>query len=92
MAGKILPGPLTSGFLLTSIIGFFVSAFYVYKLTPAWGFTFSVMFLIMFIASMVSLARSSVDTKLRDEIEQTYPKEYKQQLDNKRKSIRRRRK
>jgi hypothetical protein len=82
---------LTSGFLLTSIIGFFVSVFFIYKVSPPWGFTFSLMFLIMFIASMISLARSEVDAKLKEEIEATYPKEYKQHLDEKRK-IRRRKK
>jgi multisubunit Na+/H+ antiporter MnhB subunit len=89
MVRMVMPGPLTTGFLLTSIIGFFVSAFFIYGLSPEWGFAFSVMFIIMFLASMVSFAKSDVDAKLREEVESTYPKQYKQHLDEKRKNRRR---
>jgi hypothetical protein len=55
--------PLTSGFMLTSIIGFFVSAFYVLKLSLTWGFTFCLFFLIMFIASIINLSQIEADDK-----------------------------
>jgi hypothetical protein len=55
--------PLTSGFMLTSIIGFFVSSFYVMKLDLTWGFTFSLFFVIMFIASIISMSKIEAEDK-----------------------------
>jgi uncharacterized membrane protein YoaT (DUF817 family) len=55
--------PLTSGFMLTSIIGFFVSAFYVLKLDITWGFTFCLFFVIMFIASIINLSHIEADDR-----------------------------
>jgi len=49
--------PLTSGFMLTSIIGFFVSAFFVTKISLTWGFTFCLFFVIMFIASIINMSQ-----------------------------------
>jgi len=55
--------PLTSSFMLTSIIGVMVSAMFVMKLSVTWGFTFTVFFVIMFIASIVSM--SNMDAEIR---------------------------
>jgi hypothetical protein len=85
----VYPGTLTSGFLLTSIIGFFVSIFIVYKMSPPWGFTFSLVFVIMFISAMISLAKSEVDDQLRQEIESSYPVGYREHIHKKRSSLRR---
>lgn len=55
--------PLTSGFMLTSIIGFFVSVFFVWKLSETWGFTFALFFVIAFIASVVSMSKIEAEDK-----------------------------
>ena len=55
--------PLTSGFMLTSIIGFFVSAFFVVQIDLSWGFTFSLFFVIMFIASVISMSKIEAEDK-----------------------------
>lgn len=49
--------------MLTSIIGFMVSTMFVMKISVTWGFTFAVFFVIMFIASIVSM--SNMDAELR---------------------------
>ena len=60
--------PLSSGFMLTSIVGFFVSALLVYKYTESWGVAFMIFFVMMFIASVISMTYSDVDKKLRMKI------------------------
>ncbi len=47
--------PLKSGFMLTSIVGFLISAIYMFPRTPSWGFTFAIFFAAMFVASMISM-------------------------------------
>lgn len=54
--------PLDSSFMAISIIGFFISIFFVLPLSISWGTTFILFFGIMFIASMVSM--SYADTKV----------------------------
>lgn len=49
---------LSAGFMLTSIIGFLVSVFFVVKLSETWGFTFMLFFAIMFVASMISITKA----------------------------------
>jgi multisubunit Na+/H+ antiporter MnhB subunit len=55
--------PLTSGFMLTSIIGFLVSVFFVWKLSENWGFTFGLFFVIMFIASVINMSHIEAEDK-----------------------------
>ena len=55
--------PLTSGFMLTSIIGFMVSTLFVMKLSVTWGFTFSLFFIVMFISSVVSMSNMDADER-----------------------------
>lgn len=47
--------PLTGGFMITSIVGFLISVFYIFPLNKPWGFTFSVFFFVMFVSSMISM-------------------------------------
>ncbi len=49
--------PLSSGFMLTSIIGFFVAVFFVWKMSETWGFLFALFFIIMFIASIINMSQ-----------------------------------
>ncbi len=53
--GKI--APLNSSFFALSIIGFFVASIYVWDVSVTWGFTLSVIFVCMFVASLVSMIR-----------------------------------
>ncbi len=52
--------PLSGTFMITAILGFFISVFYVYDLSAPWGFTFSLFFVLMFVASMIALTHASV--------------------------------
>ncbi len=54
---------LSAGFMLTSIIGFFVSTFFIWKISLSWGFTFTLFFLIMFIASIISMTKADFSNK-----------------------------
>ena len=49
--------PFTSGFMLTSILGFLISVLFVMKISLTWGFTFALVFVILFVASVVSMGR-----------------------------------
>ena len=53
--GKNVFAPLPSSTLLIAIIGFFVSVIYFMKRWPSFGFSFALIFTILFIASMLSL-------------------------------------
>ena len=55
--------PFSSGFMLSSILGFFISVFFVMKMSPTWGFTFALVFVIMFIASVVTLSHLEADDR-----------------------------
>lgn len=52
--------PLTSGFMLTSMLGILISVFYLYPNSKTWGFTMLLMFLLMFIASLISMTWAPV--------------------------------
>ncbi len=47
--------PLTGGYMITSIVGFLISAVYVYDMSKRWGFTFALFFMLMFISSLISM-------------------------------------
>tara|TARA_Y100000310_G_C20692033_1_gene822937 strand:- start:2375 stop:2599 length:225 start_codon:yes stop_codon:yes gene_type:complete len=52
--------PLTGGFMITSIIGFLLSAFWIYDISKAWGFAFCFVFTLMFVASLISMTYAPV--------------------------------
>jgi hypothetical protein len=56
----LIQTPLSSGFMLTSIMGAILSVFVIIPLNLAWGFTFTLVFIIMFIASMISMTQAPV--------------------------------
>jgi 4-hydroxybenzoate polyprenyltransferase len=56
--------PLSSSFMLTSIVGFLVSMLFVMKISPTWAVTFMIFFIIMFIASIVSMSRIDFDDEV----------------------------
>ena len=53
--------PLSSSFMLTSMVGFLISVFFVYGISKSWGFTFGLFFVIMFISSLISMPYAPVD-------------------------------
>lgn len=55
MAKELNIAPLSAGFILTSMVGFIISIIFVYSRSRTWGFTFTLFFTLMFIASMISL-------------------------------------
>lgn len=54
---RFRPVPVSGVFMLTSILGFLVVTTYTLygRINLTWGFTFDLIFVIMFIASIVSL-------------------------------------
>ena len=47
--------PLKGGFMITSIMGFVISATYVYNASARWGITFAIFFVLMFVSSLISM-------------------------------------
>ena len=47
--------PLTGGYMITSIVGLIISAIYVFPRSNTWGFTFTIFFTLMFIASLIAM-------------------------------------
>jgi hypothetical protein len=56
--------PLTTSFMVASILGFFISAVYVSKFSLPMAVAFAVVFFCMFIASIISMGRASPDAQL----------------------------
>ncbi|MBI3032441.1 hypothetical protein HYY69_03115 [Candidatus Woesearchaeota archaeon] len=56
---------LPQSFFLISIIGFLISAMYTYSgtLPLSWGFSFCLIFIIMFVAAVASMTPSAADLK-----------------------------
>jgi hypothetical protein len=54
---------LSAGFMLTSIVGFFISLFFVWKINISWGFTFTLFFIVTFIASIISMTKADFTDK-----------------------------
>ena len=52
--------PLTSSFMATSIIGFLVTAYFIYPMSTNFGLAFMLVFTAMFIASLISMTKASV--------------------------------
>ena len=57
--------PLSGGYMLTSIVGFLISAFYILPNSRTWGFTLVLFFTLMFVAAMISMTYAPSDFPLR---------------------------
>ncbi len=53
--------PLSAGFMLASILGIIISAIYVYPISSNFGFSFFLLFVLMFIASLISMTLAPID-------------------------------
>ena len=60
--------PLSSTFVLTSIIGFFISVIYIPQYSVTWSFAFSLVFMMMFLASVVSMTRATTEEDFLDHL------------------------
>ncbi len=56
--------PLSGGYMITSIAGFLISAFYILPNSKTWGFTFVLFFTLMFVASLISMTYAPSDWPL----------------------------
>ena len=52
------PAPLPASFMFTAIIGFIISAIWVFPRSFNWGLAFLIFFTLMFIASVISMTRA----------------------------------
>ncbi|MFA6461732.1 MAG: hypothetical protein WCV90_05660 [Candidatus Woesearchaeota archaeon] len=52
--------PLKSSFMALSIIGFLISVYWVYPKSINWGTAFILVFIAMFIASVISMTKAPV--------------------------------
>ena len=65
MTNEFNIAPLSGGYMVTSIVGFLVSAFYIIPKSQTWGFTFVLFFTLMFIAAMISLTYAPTEWPLK---------------------------
>ena len=66
--------PLPSSFMLMSMIGFLISSMMVYPRDKTWGFAFCLIFIIMFIASIISMTYADISHKPVLDIDKRRPK------------------
>ena len=57
--------PLSSGHMITAIVGFLISWIYVLPRSTPWGFTFMLFFILMFVAAMISMTYAPVEEHLK---------------------------
>ena len=53
--------PLSAGFMIVSMLGFFFTVLAIYPLDPSWGFAFALIFVLMFVASVISMTNAPVN-------------------------------
>lgn len=54
--------PLKASFMAASLLGFFITIYYLFDLMgQTWGLTFLIFFVLMFIASMVSMTKAPIE-------------------------------
>ncbi len=58
MVKHIVQQPLSSTFMLTSMLGFLASVFLVMRISYTWGFTFCFLFMLFFIASVINFTHA----------------------------------
>ena len=56
--------PLKTSFLVFSMIGFLISSLYIPQFSRTWAFAFGLVFTLMFVASMIAMARGTPDEQL----------------------------
>lgn len=57
--------PLSGSFLLASMLGFAISAIWVYPASKNFGISFMIVFAAMFIASIISMTKGPAEEELK---------------------------
>ncbi len=66
MAYKIAPmTPLKGSFMVMGMVGFLISVLYVYPRSNSYGFAFAIVFIAMFISSLISMTHSETGGELQ---------------------------
>ncbi len=52
--------PLKSSFMVTAMLGFLISAYWVYPQNMTWGIAFLIVFAVMFVASLISMSKAPI--------------------------------
>jgi len=55
--------PLSGTFMITAIVGFFVSMLFVWQISQTWAIAFMIFFAVMIIAALISMTRAPVAEK-----------------------------
>ena len=63
-SGMVKIAPLKTSFMFASMVGFLISVLYITQFSTTWAFAFGIIFIIMFVASTVSMVRGSPDEQL----------------------------
>jgi hypothetical protein len=74
MKSPLKYAPLSSGFMMVSIIGFLVSIWMIMDWSETWGFTLVLFFVMMFISSIVSMTKAEPIPEHMDELAFHKPK------------------
>ncbi len=57
--------PLNSGLMLSSMLGFLLTAFYVWPASKSFGLAFGIVFVGMFIASIISMTYGPSEVEIK---------------------------
>lgn len=57
--------PLNTSFMVAAMVGFLVSVLYVPKFSVNWAFAFGLVFVCMFVASLISMVSGPEEEQLR---------------------------
>ncbi|MBW2992185.1 hypothetical protein KY345_03130 [Candidatus Woesearchaeota archaeon] len=55
--------PLSGSFMITAIIGFLISAIYIFPRSNPWGLALVLLFAVMFVAAMISTTKAPVEAE-----------------------------
>lgn len=58
--------PLPASFMLAAIIGFVVSVTIISPISTSWGLAFSIIFVLMFVASLISMTYAPSPGEMQD--------------------------
>ena len=65
LPGKWHAVPLKGSFMLTAMLGFLISVYWVYPNNKSYVFTFLLVFAAMFVASLISMTKAPIVEKMR---------------------------
>ena len=57
--------PLSNVYMMSSMLGLIISAWFIIPLSKPWGFALTLIFLLMFIASIISMSHAPVEAELQ---------------------------